>query len=371
MRGGKAEGSVDPGARKLRPLVLRDGRGYPRKASYGDVVTRIASFARGSRPDPLPLMRRRFGRASGLLAGAVLDAIFADPRAGHPVEAFGSLAVRTEEWLWAETRTRGVLFAAACVGPVAAVGITLQRLASRDAFHDFGLTAAATWTVLGAASLAREATGIARVLDVGDLDAAREWLPALCGRDPDQLDGPGIARATVESVAENTSDAVVAPLFWGAVAGIPGLLAYRAVNTLDAMVGHRSRRYERFGWAVARLDDAANWLPARVTAMLTVLLAPAVGGRPGGTLRILRRDGAAHPSPNAGRCEAAFAGALDVQLGGTNVYDGIVERRSLLGDGPPPTANDIMRAVRLSRLVSVVAAVACVAVAWLLAWKRS
>jgi len=316
-------------------------------------------------------MRRRSGRASGLLAGTFLDAILADPRACHPVEVFGSLAVRAEEWLWADSRARGVLFAAACLGPVAALGLAMQRLASRDAVPDVGLTAAATWTVLGAASLAREATGIARVLDAGDLDAAREWLPALCGRDPDRLDGPGIARAIVESVAENTSDAVVAPLFWGAVAGIPGLLAYRAVNTLDAMVGHRSRRYERFGWAVARLDDAANWLPARVTAALAVLLAPAVGGRPARTLRILRRDGAAHPSPNAGRCEAAFAGALDVQLGGTNVYDGIVERRALLGDGPPPTANDIMRAVRLSRLVSVVAAVASAAVAWLLAWKRS
>jgi len=229
-----------------------------------------------------------------------------------------------------------------------------------------GLTAVATWTVLGAAGLAAEASGISRALESGDLGAARERLPALCGRDPDQLDPPGMARATVESVAENTSDAVVAPLFWGAVGGVPGLLAYRAVNTLDAMVGHRSPRYERFGWAAARLDDAVNWVPARLTALLTVALAPAVGGSSLRTLRILRRDGAAHPSPNAGRCEAAFAGALGVRLGGTNVYRGQPEPRGLLGDGPAPTALDIGRAVTLSRLVTIAAALASAAAAWLL-----
>ena len=177
-------------------------------------------------------------------------------------------------------------------------------------------------------------------------------LPALCGRDPGQLDAAGLARAAVESVAENTSDAVVAPLLWGAVFGLPGLLGYRAVNTLDAMIGHHSPRYERFGWAAARLDDAANLIPARVTGFLAAALAPAVGGHPGQALRTLRRDGAHHPSPNAGRCEAAFAGALGVRLGGRNSYQGRAEQRGLLGDGAPPTAPDITRAVRLSRLVS-------------------
>src|SRR2546428_11566738 len=116
-------------------------------------------------------------------------------------------------------------------------------------------------------------------LEAGDLGAARRRLPNLCGRDPSTLDPSELARATVESVAENTSDAVVAPLLWGAVAGVPGLVAYRVVNTLDAMVGHRSERYLRFGWAAARLDDAANLAPARLSAGLAVLLAPVVGGR--------------------------------------------------------------------------------------------
>jgi adenosylcobinamide-phosphate synthase len=153
------------------------------------------------------------------------------------------------------------------------------------------------------------------------------------------------------SVAENTSDAAVAPLFWGAVAGVPGLLAYRAVNTLDAMVGHHSPRYERFGWAAARLDDVANWLPARATAVLTTACAPLAGGSPRGALRVWLRDGAAHPSPNSGRCEAAVAGALGLRLGGRNVYGSRVEVRPPLGDGRPPTASDIRRAVRLSRAV--------------------
>ena len=144
--------------------------------------------------------------------------------------------------------------------------------------------------MLGGTSLGARGPGArAGSWSAGDLAAARRRLPALCGRDPDQLDAAGLARAAVESVAENTSDAVVAPLLWGAVFGLPGLLGYRAVNTLDAMIGHHSPRYERFGWAAARLDDAANLIPARVTGLLAAALAPAVGGRP--------RPGAAHAAP--------------------------------------------------------------------------
>ena len=156
-------------------------------------------------------------------------------------------------------------------------------------------------------------------------------------------------------MAENTADAVVAPLLWGALAGVPGLLGYRAVNTLDAMVGHRSPRYVRFGWAAARLDDVANLLPARVCALLTAAVAPAVGGSPGASLRAWRRDGGAHPSPNAGPVEAAAAGALGVTLGGRTVYPHGAEERPRLGDGPPPGAADLRRAARLSRLVGVAA----------------
>ncbi len=271
--------------------------------------------------------------------------------------AFGSAAARLENQAWADSRMRGVLFTAACTVPVAGAGLALQQLTRRSPATRAALAAAATWTVLGGASLASEASGVARAIEAGDLDSARRRLPALCGRDAADLDAAELARATVESLAENTSDAVVAPLLWGAACGLPGLLGYRAVNTLDAMVGHHSARYERFGWAAARLDDAANLLPARVTGLLAVILAPAVGGSTRHALRTMRRDGAAHPSPNGGRCEAAFAGALGVRLGGMNTYQGRADRRGALGDGPPPGATDIVRAVRLSRLVGAAAAV--------------
>src|SRR5262249_572014 len=153
-------------------------------------------------------------------------------------------------------------------------------------------------------------------LAAGDLEEARTRLPHLCGRDPASLDLAGVARASLESIAENTSDAVVAPLIWGALAGAPGLLAYRAINTLDAMAGDRSPRYQRLGGAAARLDDLANLLPSRVTAGLTTVCAPLVGGSARGAWQVWRDDAATHPSPNAGQVEAAFAGALRVRLGG-------------------------------------------------------
>ena len=157
-------------------------------------------------------------------------------------------------------------------------------------------------------------------------------------------------------MAENTVDAVVAPLVWAAAAGSGGVLAHRAANTLDAMVGRRDARYECFGWASARLDDAMNWPAARLTAAATAVLAPVAGGSPGETWRIVRRDGTAHPSPNGGRAEAAFAGALGLRLGGRNVYAERVEERPLLGDGPAPGPGDIERAVRLSLAVGHVTA---------------
>jgi adenosylcobinamide-phosphate synthase len=162
---------------------------------------------------------------------------------------------------------------------------------------------------------------------------------------------------------------VVAPLLWGALAGLPGLLAYRAVNTLDAMVGHHSPRYENFGWAAARADDIANYLPARLTAALTAVVAPVAGGSGRAALAVTRRDGRRHPSPNSGMCEAAFAGALSVRLGGRNDYGGRVEDRPVLGaegrgpGGRSPRARDIGRAIRLNQAVTVAAAAACAVLA--------
>jgi adenosylcobinamide-phosphate synthase len=307
-----------------------------------------------------PTSRSRYAGAAGLALGAAADLLVGDPRRGHPVAGFGSAAAALERLTWRDSRAAGVGHTLACVGTAAGLGTAAHRLTAGHPLARTTVTAAATWAVLGGTSLGRAATTMAGHLEAGDLPAARAHLSTLAGRDPRALGEPDLVRATVESVAENTSDAAVAPLFWGAVAGLPGLLAYRAANTLDAMVGHRSPRYERFGWASARLDDVLNWVPARLTAALTVLVAPLAGGSAGGAWRAWHRDGAAHPSPNAGRCEAALAGALGVRLGGRNVYGSRVEDRPALGDGQPPVRGDVRRATRLSRAVWTAAAVLAV-----------
>ncbi len=289
---------------------------------------------------------------AALAGGYVADGLLGDPRRLHPVAGFGAIARRAEAVAYAPSRARGVVYAAVLVGLAGAAGEVAARVAGRRT-----TLAVLTWTALGGRSLTRVATRLSRRLDAGDLDAARATLPWLCGRDPAALDADGLARAALESVAENTSDAVVGALLWGAVAGPGGVAAYRAANTLDAMVGHRSERYREFGWAAARLDDALNWIPARLTALLAALCAPLVGGSPARAWATVRRDGGKHPSPNAGRAEAAFAGALGVRLGGPLAYAGVEEVRPTLGDGRPPAPQDIRRAVRLSWAVGLVTCV--------------
>jgi len=295
-------------------------------------------------------------RALGLVLGVVFDAVLADPRQWHPVAGFGATATALERITYRDTRRAGVLHVAVLVGGAAVLG----RWQRAELLLS---TAAATWVVLGGTSLLREGSAMAAELETADLGAARERLPSLCGRDPAGLDLAGLARATVESVAENTSDAVVAPLLWGAVAGVPGLLGYRAANTLDAMIGHHSARYEQFGWAAARLDDVLNLVPARVTGWLTACCAPMVGGSPHAALVAWGRDAGAHPSPNAGVVEATMAGALGVQLGGATVYAYGAQQRPTMGRGVPPDAADLRRAVRLSRAVQLSTAVVSAALA--------
>jgi len=290
--------------------------------------------------------------AYGATAGLLGDLILGDPRRGHPVAAFGRAADAVERVLWRDHRGWGALHTAVCVGGAVALAAAAGSLVRPSRTASVALTAAATWAVVGGTSLAREARGIGWALEAGDVEAARERLPHLCGRDPQALDSDGIARAVVESVAENTSDAVVGALFWGAVGGVPGLVGFRAANTLDAMVGHKSPRYRRYGWASARLDDLAGWPGARLTAVLAAV-AGVAGGDPRGALRAWRADAGRHPSPNAGPVEASFAGALGVRLGGTLSYAGRVEHRPVLnGEGRAVGVQDVERAVRLSRRVT-------------------
>ncbi|MGW0915628.1 cobalamin biosynthesis protein [Streptomyces sp. NPDC002784] len=305
-----------------------------------------------------------YGAAAGLLG----DLILGDPRRGHPVAVFGRAASAVERRLWRDDRGRGALHTAVCAGGAVAVGALASRAVRRSPAARVALTAAATWAVVGGTSLGREARTVGRALRAGDVEAARARLPHLCGRDPHALDADGIARAVVESVAENTSDAVVGALVWGAVGSVPGLLGFRAVNTLDAMVGHKSPRYRRYGWASARLDDVAGWPGARLTAVLAAV----AGGDPRGAVRAWRADAAQHPSPNAGPVEASFAGALGVRLGGTLSYGGRIEHRPVLnGEGRAVEVGDIERAVRLSRRVSWLALAVSAAARRVVAGRRS
>jgi adenosylcobinamide-phosphate synthase len=300
------------------------------------------------------------GRVAGIAAGYFADALFGDPRRGHPVALFGSGAAALERLTYADSRRAGALHVGALLGALGVLGVAVERGAQRRGAGWTALaTAAATFAALGGTSLSRTGHQMAALLDAGDVAGARRLLPSLCGRDPAALDSAGLARAALESVAENTSDAHVAPVLWAAAGGVPAVLVYRGANTLDAMIGNRSPRYARFGWAAARFDDAANFVAARVTAVLVAVCAPLVGGSPAAALRAWRRDAARHPSPNAGVVEAAFAGALGVRLGGPTQYAHELEIRPTLGDGRAPEVPDLARAVRLSRLVQAATVAVC------------
>lgn len=299
-------------------------------------------------------------RPLGIALGVAVDLVVGDPRRFHPVAAFGQAAAWLERRWYADDVRSGARYTIAAVGVPVALGCLVERATAGRPVLRAVATAVGTWAVLGGTSLAREGVAMAGLLEGDDLPAARDRLSHLCARDPSGMSGDDLARATVESLAENSSDAVVAPLFWGAVAGLPGLLGYRAVNTLDAMVGYTSPRYRNFGRVAARTDDVVNLVPARVAAVLVVASAPVAGGSPTTAWRVLRRDGGAHPSPNAGHPEAAIAGALGVRLGGENVYGGTAERRPELGDGRSPQVADVRRAVRLVRVVTGAASVVSV-----------
>lgn len=278
------------------------------------------------------------GRALAVAGGLLADRVLGEPPISpHPVAAFGSMMRGVERRVYGDDRAHGTLHTAVGVGTGALAGALV------------GSTAVATYLAVAGRALGDAAAAVAEALDDGDLEAARARLPALVGRDTASLDEKEVARAAIESVAENTVDAVVAPALWGVVAGAPGALAYRAVNTLDATVGHRSPRYLHFGWASACLDDFAGWVPARLTAALVAAVRPRACAA---IARAVRRDAPRHPSPNAGVAEAAFAAALDLRLGGPTAYTGRLELRPPLGDGRPPEAADIGRAVQLSREVT-------------------
>lgn len=272
-----------------------------------------------------------------ILAAVALDLLLGDPRwLPHPVRGIGWLAHHLEPLLRRLIRSEkaaGIGAVLLVVGGSAAAVWGLIRIA--EFLHPLAADILSVWfiyTTLAARDLARHSRAVFRALAAGDLPLARQRVAQIVGRDTAHLDEAGVTRAAVECVAESTVDGVTAPLFFAILAGPAGAMAYRAINTLDSTFGYKTDRYLQFGWASARLDDLANYLPARITAPLIGVAAAILGQRPVQSWRILRRDGRKHESPNSGLSEAAMAGALGVQLGGTNVYDGEPLVKPTIGD---------------------------------------
>ena len=283
-----------------------------------------------------PLFAAPLALPLAALVASVLDRLFGEPRRAHPLVAFGNFALQLETRFNHRTVSGGVLAWLLAVLPWVALALWLRTLAP------FVVDVALLTFALGARSLAEHARAVAAPLAAGDLAAARAQVARIVSRDTTRLDAHGVARAGVESVLENGNDAIFGALFWFAVLGGPGALLFRLANTLDAMWGYRNERFLHFGRCAARLDDALNWLPARLTALAYALL-----GHTRQALACWRAQAPAWKSPNAGPVMAAGAGSLGVQLGGAAIYHGHSEMRPPLGCGAAPTAADLERAVAL------------------------
>ena len=276
-----------------------------------------------------------------VLAAVVLDLVLGDPRAlPHPVVAIGRMISFLENplcHLFKNARLAGVVLLVTTVGVTYAAAALLLKAAYAIA-PDAGFVAGLYigWVSLAARSLHAESGKVAKALERGDIEGARLALSYIVGRETAQLDEPEIVRGAVETVAENTGDGVIAPLFYLMLGGPPLAIAYKAVNTLDSMVGYKNERYLQFGWASARFDDLANYLPARLTGLLMVVAAPICAMSGSGAWRIMRRDCRNHTSPNSGFPEAAAAGALGVRLGGVNRYFGNLVEKPTIGDPSVP-----------------------------------
>lgn len=302
-----------------------------------------------------------------VVAAFIIDLLIADPYwLPHPVRFFGRVIVFLERVIRSVARRSfalrlGGVFLALLL-PAGVFWVTKVGLAALAQRHQVLGSVIEVYLIaatLALKGLATAAAGVQHPLVAGNLPLARKRVAALVGRDTASLDAQGVVRATVESVAENTVDAVVAPLFYAFIGGAPLALAYRAVNTLDSMVGYRNERYRYLGWASARLDDLANFLPARLAGALFVLAAVLLRGDWRRVWRTIRRDGRKHPSPNSGISEAAMAGFLGVRLGGPATYQGVPSFRPYLGEALVELQPEhIVVAVRLLHVVALLALLA-------------
>ena len=288
-------------------------------------------------------------------------------RVGHPVEWIGAVITALDRQLNREEapaswrRLNGVITAAVVVACGAGFGLGLRSIARRSG-HRRVLSALFATAGLAQRSLHDHVAAVRRPLRQGELNLARTAVARIVGRDVDGLDEAGVAAAALESLAESFNDGVVAPAFWLAVGGLPGLYAYKALNTADSLIGHREPRWRAFGWAAARADDLANLVPARLAGALIALAG-------GGGWRTMARDAPRHASPNAGWPEAAMAGALKVRLGGPARYDGALTERPAFNDGaPPPTPEHLTQGLAVYRGACILLGVGLAA--WALAGRR-
>ncbi len=309
-------------------------------------------------------------RSLVVLGALVLDVALGDPwGAAHPVRGIGTLAAGTERVLRGPRRCGGVARGAAAwivVVGAASLAAALAVMGARAFGGEAGAAVASiviVYVTVAPRDLARHAIAVARPLEAGDLHAARSSVSMIVGRDVDRLDRDGVARAAVESVAESFVDGVAAPVIYALVLGPAGAAAYRAINTLDSMFGHKDERYFEFGRVSARADDLAGFIPARLSGFAIALAAWIMGLRGREALRVYFRDRLRHESPNAAHPEAAFAGALGLSLGGRMWYDGEPVEKPRIGDGAERChAADIRRAVRLMYGSTAVLAVCAVAI---------
>lgn len=307
-----------------------------------------------------------------MLLALAIDAVLGWPRAihariGHPVTWIGAMISALDRRFNRETdsgaarRMVGTCVALFVIALVAAMAWTAASMLPKG-WIGLILAGVFAWPLVAARSMYDHVDAVARPLLAGDLAEARQAVSMIVGRDPSQLDAAGIARAATESLAENTSDGIVAPLFWGVIFGLPGIAAYKAINTLDSMIGHRTPRHEAFGWAAARIDDVANLIPARLTGVLFA----AVSVRRRIALATMWRDAGHHRSPNAGWPEAAIAGALGVRLSGPRIYHGHVADEPWLNEAArDPAAADILAGLTLYRRAMTLLAGVFVALALL------
>lgn len=286
-------------------------------------------------------------------------------RIGHPVTWIGwfirSLDDRLnrESYSPSQRRVMGVVSVIAVVGLPTTCAAVIQALLP-GGWAGALLTGILAWPLVAVRSMHEHVVAVAEPLVRGDVPAARHAVSMIVGRDPSALDEAGVARAALESLAENTSDGIVAPLFWGALLGLPGIVAYKAINTLDSMIGYRTPRHEAFGWASARLDDVVNFIPARLTGLAFALFSK----HPLEGMRTMLRDARKHRSPNAGWPEAALAAGLGVRLSGPRIYgDRIVDEPWLNAGGSDPCAADINAGIVLYRRVMLLVGILLIALA--------